>query len=198
MVNGNGGLSATGNVTLTALTDLGNININGVLIYTDTGVVTLNAGGTINETTVGDDKGGVWAATLNTTSNSGQSLDGGNEVSSFSATNTGSGAISLVNTAPGTVPANTLTVTGITQAAGQNISVNNTGNINITGTIGGGAVTNLTADGTISQSGAGIITTTGLVANATNGITLNGNNILTNFSGSITSGGGAKLAAASN
>jgi hypothetical protein len=64
-VNGNGGLSATGNVILTALTGSGSININEVLINTDTGIVTLNAGGTINATTGGiESKGAVWAATI--------------------------------------------------------------------------------------------------------------------------------------
>src|SRR5204863_2232042 len=60
------------------------------------------------------------SALLQTRSVGGQALSSANTVGSFNATNTSSGAISLVNTAT------TLTVTGITQsgtAAGSNVSV---------------------------------------------------------------------------
>src|SRR5262249_18819535 len=61
----------------------------------------------------------VSAALLTTSSAGGTTLNGANTVSSFNATNTTSGAISLSNTAT------TLTITGISNSGGGNIAVQN-------------------------------------------------------------------------
>ncbi len=113
----------------------------------------------------------------------------GNSVSSFSATNTTSGAISLTNTAT------TLTVGAITETGGA-VTINNTGAIAATGTVsttGGGAV-NLTASGSISESGAGSIGTTGtLTTSSSAGASLTGANTANTFTATNSSSGAISL-----
>jgi hypothetical protein len=138
--------------------------------------VNLNAGnGAITQT------GSITAGTLNTQSVTGATLnDAGNKIGTFSATNTGSGNITLNNTTP-------LTITGISNAGG-NVTVNNTGELSIAGMIAAGAV-NLTG-GAINEVGTGLINSTGLLTtNSVGGVTLNGANTVNSFSASNTGGG---------
>ena len=151
---------------------------------TTSGAVNLTAGKVINEAGVGLISGGL----LTTNSTTGETLNNANTVTSFNATNTASGNISLTNTvAP-------LTITGISQAGGGLVTVGNTGAIAITGAssaVGGGAI-NLTATGgAITESGSGALSTTGmLTTSSAGGQTLGGANTVGTFNATnITSGG---------
>ena len=89
-----------------------------------TGNVTLKSGGALTET------GGITTASLSTTSVSGAALNAANAVSRFSATNTSSGDLTLVNTTgPGT-----LTVGAVTNQGGK-VVLDNTGGIVTAGDI---------------------------------------------------------------
>ena len=75
----------------------------------------------------------ISAATLTTTSVGGTTLGDANTVSTFNATNMTSGDVSLTNTAA------PLTITGISQSGGGNVSVTNTGGITVSGAIASAA-----------------------------------------------------------
>ena len=120
----------------------GSVKTSGNQTYNDAVTLgtttTLTAtGGSINQGTTGTISGG----SLITSSATGTNLGNANTISTFNATNTVSGNVTLVNAAA------PLTVTGIT-ATGGSIAVNNTGNLNTSGTVQdttAGTAINLTA-----------------------------------------------------
>jgi hypothetical protein len=145
----------------------------------------------------------IRAGTLTTVSQSGASLIGNNQVSTFAATNTGANAIALVNVGP------TLMINGIAQTAGAGIDITTIGNIVNVGTINllGGSVFSTNGNGltnaatgvirglgTLDLGGAGrALTNDGVLdLGATSGI-LGVNGDLTNSSGVIDIGAGGTL-----
>jgi filamentous hemagglutinin family protein len=120
------------------------------------GNVTLSSSGTIAESGAGLIS---TSGTLKTTSVGGTTLGGSNVVSTFDATNSGSGAVSLTNGA-----ATTLTVTGLSQTGGGLVSVMNTGSVTFANTNsadGGLSVTSSNGGVTLGSSGADSLTVTG-------------------------------------
>ncbi len=125
---GNGSLTSTGNVTLTATT--GAISESGSSI--------------------------ISGALLTTQAASGTTLGNSNTVTSFHASDSTSGAISLTNTA------STLTVTAITQsgtAAGSDVTIAQTGALTVSGAIS----TTAAANGNISLTSTGGMTVSAAV-----------------------------------
>ncbi len=149
------GVSAGGSGTV-MLSNTGsgnNMAINGA-VASGSGAITLNSAGTIsgtgNFTTTGQ---------LTTTSTGGATLTAGSFVGSFQASNSTSGAISLVNTTT------TLTIVSISQtgtAAGSNVSVTNTGALSTSGAV----TTAATANGTIGLTATGGTLTVGAAVTA--------------------------------
>ena len=191
-ISQNSALTVGGTTSLTAgaaaitLTDLGN-NFGGAVSASNTGYaiqltdtnaiqlgtistsdnITLTAGGTISQSAA------ISGALLTTSSVGGTTLNSANTVTSFNATNTTSGNIALTNTAA------PLTITGISQSGGGNVTVSNTGSI----TMGAGSSI-VTNGGNVTMSGASITATsidTGVSTESTN----SGNINLTATSGSI-------------
>jgi hypothetical protein len=109
--------------------------------------VTLRA----RETTQGPDAV-IQANTLRTETQQGASLVGANAVNSLSAVNSTSGAVAFNNTSP------LLAVTGIQQVPNGALSLNQTGNLLVTGDISSGAqAIRATGDFTITpQAGSGV------------------------------------------
>src|SRR4029077_18746647 len=107
-------------------------------------------GGNLSLTSTADisQTGAISANLLTTSSVGGTVLNAANTVTSFNATNTTSGDISLTNTAA------PLTITGISQSGGGNASVNNTGAIVVGGATVTGGNLSLTSSADISQTGA--------------------------------------------
>lgn len=119
----------------------------------------------------------IAAAQLGVTTVAGASLQGGgNQVSAFSATNTASGAIGLLNSSP------TLTLTGISQVSGAAVNIGQTGNLVLpTMTFGAGTIS---ASGTASiPSGVTFTAAGGTLTASTldvqSGGTLNGTGTVT-------------------
>jgi hypothetical protein len=157
------------------------IAINGAL-NTGVGAVSLTSTGTLSEVASGT----ITASSLQTSGIGGTTLNGANAVGSFNATNSTGGAIALTNTGA-------LTIAGMSNAGGGADTVTNTGSINITGTIaaaGGGAINLNETSGAITESGAGLINTTGLLTtNSVTGETLNGANKIGSLAATNTSSG---------
>ena len=163
-----------------------NVTLNAGSVTTSGNVTLTGTAGTVSQPGAGVISG----ALLTTSSVGGTTLGNANTVTSFNATNTTSGPITLVNSA------GTLTVTGISQlgtAAGSNVSVTNTGNLTKSGAIS----TTAAANGTISlQSTTGVLTvgaavtaggsgTIGLTSTGgTNAVLVQG--VVTSTSGQIT------------
>ncbi len=122
--------SGGGNV---AVTNSGSITISGAITAV-TANVNLTATGSISETGAG----AISCALLTTNSATGTTLDGANTVATFSASNSTSGNVSLTNTAA------PLTITGVTQVAGGNVTINNTGGVTTTGIVDGDVTINAT------------------------------------------------------
>ena len=153
------GAVAGGNISITAGGDiaLNGTGAVGTSIRT-TGNVTL-AGGTGKSIAEGV-SGVIQTAILTTTSSAGTTLNGTNQVSTFQATNSGSGSVILNNAVP------TLTLAGITQTGGA-VSITNAGAVSI----GSGALLSasgigdaLTLSGTLftnNSSGAALSTPNG-------------------------------------
>jgi hypothetical protein len=135
--------------------------------------ITLSAtAGTISQT--GHINGGL----LTTTSKSGTVLGGANTVTSFNATNTNSGNISLTNTAA------PLAITGISQTGGGTTTVTNTGAVNVNGTVTGGA-------GSVTLTATGAALTDNQNITATNqAIVLTGAGISVAASTNVNAGSG--------
>ena len=158
----------------------GNIIITGVV--ETTGNVDLTASQTIIESGSGRI---VNAALLTTQSSGGQTLNGANTAHVFHATN-GGGDVQLINTA------NSLAITGISQTAGGDVAVNNTGNIDISGAVDTTGNVDLTASQVIIESGSGrIVNATLLTTQSNDGQTLNGVNSVASFN--ATNGGGEDI-----
>ncbi len=125
--------TALGTATIADKTTL-NFNVSGNLgvqnLINGPGTVNLTSTGTITQTAA------ITAPTLSAAAHSGITLtNAGNGVTSFTASNTISGAVSLADATA------TLTVPSITQpaaVAGTNISVTNTGNLIVTGSVTSG------------------------------------------------------------
>ncbi|MBS0263599.1 MAG: hypothetical protein JSS02_16780, partial [Planctomycetes bacterium] len=117
--SGNVSVTSAGNITFS---DFSPVVSGGIATSGDVNL-TANSG-LIQESGTGIISGGL----LTTSSKNGTLLDNTNTVSSFHATNSTTGDISLANAAA------TLTVTGIDQTGGL-ISVRNTGNLTTTGTV---------------------------------------------------------------
>jgi filamentous hemagglutinin family protein len=171
------------------VTNTGPITITGPISAADGGAVNLTASGPSGSITEYNSSSESNTGTISTTgtlttkSVAGQDLSGANTVSSFNATNvtdsdsySSSGSITLRNTA------NPLTITGITDTAGNSDTVTNTGPISITGAIQapGGAV-NFTASGAIGETGGGFIATDWLYTSSVAGQTLLGANTVSSF-----------------
>ncbi|MGH8217747.1 MAG: filamentous hemagglutinin N-terminal domain-containing protein [Steroidobacteraceae bacterium] len=133
--------TSSGGLTLAQSVGSGGSPVN----LTAAGTISASGAGLINT-----------AGTLTTVSAGGTTLAANTSaVGSFNATNTGSGGVQLVNAAP-------LTIAAISQSGGGLVSVNNTGTITVAGTVAaGGGDIGLTSTGVISESGAGLINTTG-------------------------------------
>jgi hypothetical protein len=179
-------------LTVTGINESGGGNVtvnnnNGDLIaigtITTTGNVNLTASGAISETGAGTISG----ALLTTSSGTGTTLTNTNTVGSFNATNATSGDISFIDTA------NPLTITGVSEAGGGNLTVNNSGAITSTGAISTTGSVSLTAAGTISEAGAGTIGSALLTTNSSGGATLNNANTVTSFNATNSAGGDISL-----
>ncbi len=119
------------------------------------GAVSLSAGGAITQT------GAISGTALTTSSIGGTTLNGANRVSSFSALNTGSGDISLVNT---TRP-DAFTLLAVTNTVGS-IAIDNTGAIITSGTLNAaGGTLQLTAHSPITVN-SGLAARDGITLNA--------------------------------
>jgi hypothetical protein len=166
-----------------AVSNNGAIDVAGV-VTAGAGQVILTATGKVIETR----NGAIQAGHLATSSSGGIVLTGPNTVTSFTATNSGSRDIQLVNTAA------TLTLLNISQFGGGNIKVSNNGAINVAGvvTAGAGQVT-LTATGKIIESRVGAINAGLLATSSSGGTNLTGPNTVTNFATTNSGGGDIQL-----
>ena len=156
--------------------------------------VTLNAGNLITSGSVNltagkgireAGTGFVTGGLLTTNSSTGTTLNGANQVSGFSATNTASGDISLMNTGP-------LNVVSISETGG-NVAVANAGTMTVSGPVtaaGGGAV-DLTATGASSD-----ILVNANIESVTGGLTLIAGEDVTLNAGNLSTSGGISLTAA--
>jgi hypothetical protein len=159
---GNIGITATtGTLTVGAAVNAGSGTVgltttgsNALAINADittTGTVDLDSGGAITGSA------GIKTATAVTAdSATGVTLGGANTIAGTFAATATSGGVSLTNTGA-------LEIQGITAATNNDITVNNTGNVNITTSpvsTGSGTI-DLKATGAVTQTAAGNITTTG-------------------------------------
>jgi len=130
--------AAGGDISISAA---GDIQLNGTTqvtrIRTPLGNVTLQAGTTISE----GPNGRIEASALTTTSIGSTSLTGPNQVALFDALSV-AGDVALNNTSP------LLTVTGINQSPLADLTINQAGNLTLTGTISSGPQT-ISATGNI-------------------------------------------------
>ena len=169
--------------------DTGNVSLTTGNVSTGSGAINLTASGFLSETSPSIIS---TTGTLTTNTGTGTTLTDTNTVSTFNATNTTSGNVSLTNSA------SPLTITGISETGGT-VVVLNTGSISLTGNVTdttGGNV-NLTATGSgaaISESGTAIVNTTGtLTTNSVGGTTLNNANTVGTFNATNTPGGNVSL-----
>ena len=142
----NSSITLASNATLT---DYGNLSLNAAVSGAAYNL-TLLSKGAISEAGSGAI---TTTGTLTTSSVGGTSLTGANAVSGFNATNTTSGNISLTNTA------STLTVGGISNAAG-NLTLNTTGTVTQTAPINVAGLELLGTGGTYTLTNAGNAITT--------------------------------------
>jgi len=117
----------------------------------------------------------VHAASLNTDSTGGATLNGANAVSSFYASNNLGGDITFTNTAT------PLSIAGIIQSGGGNVTVTNLGAINLIGTTSNPC--------TVSADGAGSVSLTAIALGNYAGIDVNNATVLTTGSGNVTLNG---------
>jgi predicted outer membrane repeat protein len=195
------GTAATDQVSLNALNlttgthtlsvTANTVSVAGAVSVGSGGAVTLSAGSTVSETA-----GGLISTTgtLTTSSAGGTTLGGANTVGTFHATNTTSGNISLTNTAAtltvsgisnsapaGTIVVNNtgaLTVSGAVASSNGDITLCDTGAMNLNATVNAGAATvRLQSGGSVAQSAA--LTAANLGVAASGAVVLNnaGNNV---------------------
>ena len=206
----NAPVTANNTITITA----GNLTGNGSLTVTSNGTLTTDGGvGSSISATVGATSGNISLAgsissvaavtliasagtitgagaistsgVLSTNSKDGTTLNGNNTVASFTASNTYDGDISLTNTV------SPLTITGITQYGGGNITVGNTSGSVIVGGTGISAGT-----GTVSLTATGGGSNVRLNASVSSGaVILTAANNVELDAGTITSGGSVTLTA---
>jgi autotransporter-associated beta strand protein len=152
----------------------------------------------ITSGTITNPFGAITTASLTTSSVGGTTLSRPQAVGTFNATNSGSGNISLTNSAP------TLNVTGLSEVNGGTATINNTGALTFSNALSGGYNLSATSTGLTTFSAAigsptpltsVSLTTAGLTAGAiatTGGVTVNdsGDASITG----IISGSGAPLA----
>ena len=113
----------------------------------------------------------------------------GDALSTFTATNSTSGNVSLTNTI------GTLTIDGIGESGGT-VTVNNTGSVVVAGTVSaaGGSAIGLTSTGTLSEAGSGLISTTGTASiSSSGGANLGGANAISSLTATNTTGGAISL-----
>ncbi|NLU41317.1 MAG: hypothetical protein GXX08_03845, partial [Firmicutes bacterium] len=165
------------------IVNTGDIELTGTI--DTTGNVTLTATGSIEESGAGRV---INAAKLATASGTGQALTGANTVKSFSASNTGSGDIKLNNEAA------TLVVEDVTQAAGGEVQIIDTGDIELTRTIDTAGNVALAATGSIEESGAGRVINAALLTTASgSGQALTGDNAVQSILATNTGSGDIEL-----
>ncbi len=194
VVNATGTLDTSGAITTGSgaanitLQSPGTITINNPVTAGGTGNVSLTSNNQITQ----NGSGVITGSLLTTNSGTGTLLNfATNAVTSFNATNSTSGDISLLNNT------GTLSITGITDNAATSSTVNITnsnvaGNISVTGALNAGTnAVNLTAsNGQISQTGGGVgVITGGLLTTVSKlGTYLNNNtNVITGFNATNTS-----------
>jgi autotransporter-associated beta strand protein len=193
----------SGTIGLTTLAS-GDILVQAVVSSTS-GAITATSAGAINES------GGKFGTTdtLTTNSATGEMLIGLNAVGTFHAGNSGSGDVSLMNSA------SPLTITQIMESGTGNVMVSNTGDITTTGAIttvangnisltssgaesigavvsagGGSGSVELTANGgSITEAGAGTITGALLLTISAGGTNLTNINAVGTFNASNTTSG---------
>jgi hypothetical protein len=160
--------------------------VSGAYLQADSGSITLTANASNPSGTISLTGTGTHISTPNTltTVSHGGTIIGGtnNTISSFNATNNGSGDIQLALIVGQVVSSNnsasTLSIAGISQSGGGNVLIDTTGALAITGAVNTGAGNaTFVSTGAMTQSGLGIITTNVLHADTRNdsgaAITLN-------------------------
>ena len=130
------------------------------------GDVTLQATASGGQITQGA-AGIVQAVTLTTSSSAGTSLTGANLVNSFNASNSASGNLQFTNTAA------PLTITGISESVGGNVTVTNTGAVAISGPVNAPGNLTINGSGITQPSGALTVGGTSTFNAAAGPITLN-------------------------
>jgi autotransporter-associated beta strand protein len=154
---------------------------------TGSGSVTITStGGSISESGSNTISGGL----LTTSSKTGTTLSNSNNVTSFNATNSTSGNISLTDAA-----SSGLTITGISETGGTVSVTNTSGSITIAGAIAAGsnAVSLTSSTSTISESGSGTITGGTLTTSSSGGTTLTNSNNVTGFNATNSTSGAISL-----
>ncbi len=181
-VNITGAVVDSGAVSLTsnAIILTGNLNAG-------TNPITLSAASSITQTA-----GVITGGLLTTSSATGTTLTGAtNAVTSFNASNSGVGVVSLLDSTA------TLNVTGIsdTTAAGSVRVSDSGGALSVTGAVNAGSnPINLTASSAITQTAAGVITGGQLTTSSATGTTLNSaTNAVTSFNATNTGNGSVNL-----
>jgi hypothetical protein len=167
-----------------SLNDVDPMSITGS-IAGGAGGVGLSSSGSISES------GGLISTTgtLTTVSAGGTNLIGANTVSALDATNTGSGDVSLTNSA------SPLTITALKETGGGSVAVSNSGGITVSGTVtSGSASIGLTSTGAILESGGGLVSTSGtLTTSSVGGTALGGANTVSALDATNTGGGNVSL-----
>ncbi|MEJ1355336.1 MAG: filamentous hemagglutinin N-terminal domain-containing protein [Candidatus Sedimenticola sp. (ex Thyasira tokunagai)] len=176
-------ISSSGlNISLTNKHGDGDVEIGGINV--GAGTVTLVSNEAIIQT------GAITAAVLDTTSDTGTTLNSANVVEAFTAVNSTSGNVELTNNTAG----GTLDVQAVSTGGG-NLELVESDVIDLSGVVNAGAGTvDLTAGGAISQSGGSITADT---LNVNTGATYSaildsGSNNITNL-GTVTASGGFTL-----
>ncbi|MBS0206523.1 MAG: hypothetical protein JSS49_26845, partial [Planctomycetes bacterium] len=162
-----------------------NVTLNAGNLTTGTDV-TVTAGRAINESGAGLITGNL----LTTSSGTGTVLNNANLVTSFNATNTGTGAITFADQTA------VLAVTGISQTGTGTVSVDNLGGqVNLTATVSAGVNdVNLTASTNIIQANLAIITAGLLTTSSLTGTNLStATNLVTSFNATNTVSGDIRL-----
>ncbi len=189
ILNAATGITINWNLTVNTLFATAGGDIAVAAPITTSGNVILRAGGMITESGTG----AISADQLTTTSATGTTLGGANAFAIFLATNTTSGDITLTDAVA------TLTILGITPPATANVMVTNTdGDIAVTGPITTSASVGLTAGGSITESGAGAITTNQLTTSSVSGTILTGANVVGTFQATNSTSGDITFSDASS
>ncbi|MDR3566097.1 MAG: leukotoxin LktA family filamentous adhesin [Negativicutes bacterium] len=172
--------AADGDITVT---NAGAIALTGGVSTSLASTVNLQTGGTLTESASGWLNGG----NIVTQSVGGQTLNGANTIVKFTATNTG-GDIQLTNTAA------PLNIAAVTQSAGGDVTVINTGAVNVTGAVSStGNVALTSTNAAVSESGSGRVDAAKLTTSTKGGQTLNGANTVAIFTATNNTSGDISL-----